>query len=71
MILLSILRIEDFEAREDSLAGVDAILSTMAAPKYGTSDLQSSMLQKALRSVWDEKKSKAEITSRQIFWQFY
>ena len=53
---------KDFEAREDSLAGVDAILATMAAPKHGTSDLQSSMLQKALRSVWEEKKSKAEIT---------
>lgn len=53
---------EDFEAREDILAGIAAILATMAAPSCGTNDLQNAMLQKALRSVWAEKKSKAEIS---------
>jgi conjugal transfer ATP-binding protein TraC len=42
---------EDFEAREDILAGIAAILATMAAPSCGTNDLQNAMLQKALRSV--------------------
>jgi len=53
---------EDFEAREDALSGIAAVLSTMAAPLEGTSDLQNAMLQKALRSVWTEKKSKAEVS---------
>jgi conjugal transfer ATP-binding protein TraC len=53
---------EDFEAREDALAGILAVLATMAAPKEGVNDLQDAMLQKALRAVWEHKKSRAEIT---------
>lgn len=53
---------EDFEAREDSLSGIAAVLSTMAAPMEGTNDLQNAMLQKALRAIWSQKKSAAEIT---------
>ena len=53
---------EDFEAREDSLSGIAAVLSSMAAPMEGTNDLQNAMLQKALRAIWSQKKSAAEIT---------
>ncbi len=55
-------RDEDFEAREDALTGVTAVLATMAAPLEGTNDLQNAMLQKALRAVWAAKGAKAEIT---------
>jgi conjugal transfer ATP-binding protein TraC len=55
-------QLTDMEAREDALAGISAVLSTMAAPMAGTNDLQNAMLQKALRAVWDQKQSKAEIT---------
>ncbi|KJV57502.1 AAA-like domain protein [Orientia chuto str. Dubai] len=50
------------EARSDFLSSFPSILATMAAPQYGTSDLQQPMLQKALISVWQNKGSKAEIT---------
>ncbi len=50
------------EARADFLSSFPSILATMAAPQYGTSDLQQPMLQKALIAVWQEKGAKAEIT---------
>ena len=53
---------EDFESRNDVLAGIASVLATMAAPNHGVSDLQNALLQKALRDVWDELGSKAEIT---------
>ncbi|CAM79302.1 conjugative transfer protein [Orientia tsutsugamushi str. Boryong] len=36
------------EARSDFLSNFSSILATMAAPQYGTSDLQQPMLQMAL-----------------------
>lgn len=53
---------EDFEAREDALSGIAAVLGTMAAPLAGTTDLQNAMLQKALRAIWQKKGNKSEIT---------
>ena len=53
---------EDFESRNDVLAGIASVLATMAAPNHGVSDLQNALLQKALRDVRDELGSKAEIT---------
>ena len=50
------------EARSDFLSSFPSILATMAAPQYGTSDLQQPMLQKALIAVWQAKGSSAEIT---------
>ena len=44
------------------MSGVAAVLASMAAPLEGTNDLQNAMLQKALHAVWNEKKSKTEIT---------
>ncbi|MAP25073.1 MAG: type-IV secretion system protein TraC [Rickettsiales bacterium] len=51
-----------FELREDALANIYPILQTMAAPKEGTNDLQNALLQKAMRKVWNQKKSKMDIT---------
>lgn len=53
---------EDFESREDALSGIASVLATMAAPMEGTNDLQNAMLQKAIRGVWANKKSRTEIT---------
>ncbi|QCS24397.1 conjugal transfer protein TraC [Rickettsia parkeri] len=53
---------DSIEAQADFLASFPSILATMAAPQYGTNDLQQPMLQKALIAVWQTKGSKAEIT---------
>ncbi|WP_371220800.1 TraC family protein [Orientia tsutsugamushi] len=53
---------KSIEARSDFLSNFPSILATMAAPQYGTSDLQQPMLQRALISVWQKKGAKAEIT---------
>lgn len=53
---------KSIEARADFLASFPSILATMAAPQYGTNDLQQPMLQKALIAVWQQKGAKAEIT---------
>ncbi|KJV97026.1 AAA-like domain protein [Orientia tsutsugamushi str. UT76] len=39
---------KSIEARSDFLSNFPSILATMAAPQYGTSDLQQPMLQRAL-----------------------
>lgn len=43
------------EARADFLATFPVTLSTMAAPKFGTSDLQQTNLAMALRECWEAK----------------
>ncbi len=43
------------EARADFLASFPITLATMAAPKHGTTDLQQTNLEEALRRCWDEK----------------
>lgn len=53
---------DSIEAQADFLASFPSILATMAAPQYGTNDLQQPMLQKALIAVWQEKGARAEIT---------
>lgn len=53
---------DKFDVREDALANIYPILQTMAAPKDGTNDLQNAVLLKSMRRVWDQKKSKTEIT---------
>ncbi|MCP5363374.1 MAG: TraC family protein [Rickettsiaceae bacterium] len=42
-------------ARADFLASFPITLATMAAPKHGTTDLQQTNLEEALRKCWDEK----------------
>lgn len=49
------------EARTDFLASFPITLATMAAPKYGTSDLQQTNLAKALKKCWDAKGNQTEI----------
>jgi conjugal transfer ATP-binding protein TraC len=55
-------KLEDIEETEDALASIATILSTMAAPIQGTSDLQNALLQKAMRNCWNEKKQDMEVT---------
>jgi conjugal transfer ATP-binding protein TraC len=43
------------EARADFLASFPITLGTMAAPKYGTTDLQQTLLMQALRECWDAR----------------
>lgn len=43
------------EARTDFLASFPITLGTMAAPKFGTTDLQQTLLTQALRESWDLK----------------
>lgn len=42
-------------ARADFLASFPITLATMAAPKHGTTDLQQTNLEEALRECWDAK----------------
>jgi conjugal transfer ATP-binding protein TraC len=42
-------------ARADFLASFPITLATMAAPKHGTTDLQQTNLEEALRKCWDKK----------------
>jgi conjugal transfer ATP-binding protein TraC len=53
---------KSIEARADFLASFPSVLATMAAPQYGTNDLQQPMLQKALIAVWQAKGSSSEIS---------
>jgi len=48
-------------ARSDFLASFPITLATMAAPKHGTSDLQQTNLEEALRRCWDDKKQDLQI----------
>lgn len=49
------------EARADFLASFPITLGTMAAPKYGTTDLQQTLLMQALRECWDAKQIETQI----------
>jgi conjugal transfer ATP-binding protein TraC len=48
-------------ARADFLASFPSTLATMAAPKHGTSDLQQTNLDEALRRCWNDKKGDLQI----------
>jgi len=48
-------------ARADFLASFPITLATMAAPKHGTSDLQQTNLEEALRKCWHEKTTDLQI----------
>ncbi|KAB2836096.1 MAG: type IV secretion system protein TraC, partial [Caedimonadaceae bacterium] len=52
----------DNEATSDALAMLKPILSLMAAPKEGTTDLEDTYLEQALQKAWKGKKKKATIT---------
>ena|GEM_PF-2474614 len=49
------------EARADFLASFPITLGTMAAPKYGTTDLQQTLLMQALRECWAAKQTETQI----------
>lgn len=50
------------EARADFLGSFAGVLKVMAAPQYGTTDLQQSMLQQALIEVWKLNGARSEIS---------
>jgi len=52
----------DSEAASDGLAMLKPILSLMAAPKEGTTDLEDAYLEQALQAAWNEKQNNATIT---------
>ncbi|EKE08831.1 MAG: hypothetical protein ACD_16C00248G0013 [uncultured bacterium] len=52
----------DSEATSDGLAMLKPILSLMAAPKEGTTDLEDTYLEQALQDAWHKKQKKATIT---------
>lgn len=44
------------------IGGLKSIISTMAHPKEGASDLESALIESAILHVWNEKKNEASIT---------
>lgn len=52
----------DSEAASDGLAMLKPILSLMAAPKEGTTDLEDTYLEQGLQEAWDKKQNTATIT---------
>ncbi len=52
----------DSEAASDGLAMLKPILSLMAAPKEGTTDLEDTYLEQALQDAWDKKQNTTTIT---------
>ena len=52
----------DSEATSDGLAMLKPVLSLMAAPKEGTTDLEDTYLEQALQNAWDRKQNNATIT---------
>jgi conjugal transfer ATP-binding protein TraC len=55
------------EIKEEMLATIKPILQVMAAPKQGTTDLQNSLLERALRTSWEKNGPKASIDDIQAF----
>lgn len=47
---------------EDALVMLKPIVSLMAAPREGTSDLENAFIEQALKAAWDDKKRDASIT---------
>ncbi|MBY0501705.1 MAG: type IV secretion system protein TraC [Alphaproteobacteria bacterium] len=57
----------DSEAASDGLAMLKPILSLMAAPKEGTTDLEDTYLEQALQDAWDQKQNAATIADVESF----
>jgi conjugal transfer ATP-binding protein TraC len=53
---------QDFDAASDALAMLKPILSIMAAPKEGTTDLEDTYLEQAIQKAWRKKKNRTTIT---------
>ena len=48
--------IQDSEAASDALAMLKPILSLMAAPKEGTTDIEDTYLEQAIQEAWHERR---------------
>jgi conjugal transfer ATP-binding protein TraC len=53
---------KSFETREEMLATLRPVIQVMAAPTNGTTDLQNSFIDQAIRAVWEQYKAKASIS---------
>jgi conjugal transfer ATP-binding protein TraC len=53
----------------DALAMLKPVISLMAAPTEGTTDLENALLEKAILSAWESKKTKASISDIAAFLQ--
>lgn len=53
---------QDAQEASDALAMLKPILSLMAAPKEGTTDLEDTYLEQAIQRAWKDKQNKATIT---------
>lgn len=56
---------EEVEGRADMLALVGPIFQVMSAPKLGTTDLENSFLDQAIRFSWDKYKTKSSVDTVQ------
>ncbi|MBY0501648.1 MAG: type IV secretion system protein TraC [Alphaproteobacteria bacterium] len=57
----------DDKAASDALAMLKPVLSLMAAPKEGTTDLEDSYLEQAIQESWNTKRNNATITDVAAF----
>ncbi len=58
----SSISVHDPEAASDALAMLKPILSLMAAPKEGTTDLEDTYLEQAIQKAWETQKNATTIT---------
>ena len=59
--------LEEVEARSDMLALVGPIFQVMSAPKQGTTDLENSFLDQAIRYSWEKYKTKSSVNTVQEY----
>jgi conjugal transfer ATP-binding protein TraC len=52
----------DAEERDTAFSFFKSIIACMAAPAEGTTDYENALIEKAIRHVWENKKSQATIT---------
>ena len=58
---------EEIEARSDMLALVGPVFQVMSAPKQGTTDLENSFLDQAIRFSWEKYKTKSSVDTVQEY----
>lgn len=56
------LSIEDQSDKEDAFSFLKSIIACMAAPSKGTTDFENSLIEKAVKSVWEAKQNASTIT---------
>jgi len=54
--------INNHEDREDALSCLKSVISCMAAPQHGTDDYETSLIESAISSVWEQKGNRSTVT---------